>query len=380
MATGGSDKISIDPSDALFLHPSDHPGSVLVADVFNGEDFEKWRRSVTIALSAKNKIAFVDGSSTRPGNDSPLLPYWKRCNDMILSWLLNSVSKNIRDSILFCETASEVWRELGERYGQSNKARLFQAQKEVSCLSQDDLDIASYFNKAKKLWDEFSAASISPRCSCGKCKCDINSQLQGYFQEQKLIQFLMGLNESNTHVRGNILMMTPLPTLSQTYSLLVQEERQRQVRTGSRLQGEGMSFNINTGNLAPNNGQRRQEGRKSGLFCSYCKRKGHTIDKCYKLHGFPGSTRQGSNSKVFRNANNVCGMAEAEEDSSKNSHEHETVRPAFPLLPGLDQEQTKQLVQFLGQLTNRGEHKDSLEKEKSSYMAGPFTEEATGHW
>ena len=144
-------KVQIEHSDPLFLHPSDHPGQVLAADIFNGEDFDNWRRSVMIALSAKHKTAFIDGTYGKPDSSSPLLPYWKRCNDMVLSWLLNSMHKNIWDSVIFCETASEIWKELEERYGQSNKARLFQAHKEVCCISQGDLDIASYFNRAKKL-------------------------------------------------------------------------------------------------------------------------------------------------------------------------------------------------------------------------------------
>jgi len=177
----GGDKVRIEASDPLFLHPSDHPGHILVVDIFNGEDFDNWRRSVMIALSAKHKTSIIDGSYEKPGANSPLLPYWKRCNDMVLSWLLNSMHKTIRDSVLFCETASEMWKELEERYGQSNKARLFQAQKGVCCISQDDLDIASYFNKAKKLWDEFTAASASPRFTCCKCECEINARLNSYF-------------------------------------------------------------------------------------------------------------------------------------------------------------------------------------------------------
>ena len=43
------------------------------------------------------------------------------------------------------------------------------------------------------------------------------------------MQLLMGLNESYNTVRSNILMMTPLPNVRQAYSLLVQEEMQRQV-------------------------------------------------------------------------------------------------------------------------------------------------------
>ena len=117
LAVMGGDKVQIEPSDPLFLHPSDHPGHVLVADTFNGEDCDNWRRSMMIALFGKHKMAFIDESYGKPEAKSPSLPYWKRCNDKVLSWLLNSMHKTIRDSVLFCETASEMWRELEERYG-----------------------------------------------------------------------------------------------------------------------------------------------------------------------------------------------------------------------------------------------------------------------
>jgi len=66
-----------------------------------------------------------------------------------------------------------------------------------------------------------------PKCTYAKCECRVNGKLQKYSEEQKLIQFLMGLNSNYTAVRENILMMTPFPSMSQAYSLLVQEERQR---------------------------------------------------------------------------------------------------------------------------------------------------------
>jgi len=55
--------VQIEPSNPLFLHPSDHPGYILVVDIFNGEDFDNWHCSVIIALSSKHKIAFIDGST-----------------------------------------------------------------------------------------------------------------------------------------------------------------------------------------------------------------------------------------------------------------------------------------------------------------------------
>ena len=60
---------------------------------------------------------------------------------MVISWLLNFMHKSISDSVIFCDTASEIWKELNEHYGQSNKGRHFQAQKEVRCISHGDLDM-----------------------------------------------------------------------------------------------------------------------------------------------------------------------------------------------------------------------------------------------
>ena len=59
MAVTGGDRVQIKPSDPLFLHPSDHPGHVLIADIFNSEDYNNWKRSLLIALSAKHKTASV---------------------------------------------------------------------------------------------------------------------------------------------------------------------------------------------------------------------------------------------------------------------------------------------------------------------------------
>jgi len=77
-----------------------------------------------------------------------------------------------------------MWKELNERYGQTNKARLFQAQNQVLCISQGDLGITSYFTKAKKVWDEFTAVGATPNCTCSKCECEVNERLQKHNQEQ----------------------------------------------------------------------------------------------------------------------------------------------------------------------------------------------------
>jgi len=53
MAMAGDNRVPIEATDPLFLHPLDHPGQSLVTDVFNGDNFENSRHFVTIALSTR---------------------------------------------------------------------------------------------------------------------------------------------------------------------------------------------------------------------------------------------------------------------------------------------------------------------------------------
>ena len=90
----------------------------------------------------------------------------------------------------------------------------------------------------------------------------MNGRLQNYDEEQRIIQFLMGLNESYTAVRGNILIMNPFSSLSQIYSLLVQEERQRQVKSRYDFQTEGASFATGSSMSTKNFFQQKARGKE----------------------------------------------------------------------------------------------------------------------
>lgn len=86
-------------------------------------------------------------------------------------------------------------------YEQTNGAKLYQIQKEINDLSQGALDITSYYTEMKKLWEELNPLNAKTQCTC-QCTCGAKENLHKAF-----IQFLMGLNEVNTIVRGSILMI-----------------------------------------------------------------------------------------------------------------------------------------------------------------------------
>ncbi|XP_009630157.1 uncharacterized protein [Nicotiana tomentosiformis] len=218
--TTATTQMMIDATIPLYIHPSDSPGSTLVPVPFDGIGYRSWRRSVLRSLSVKNKLGFINGDSKRPDVTSSHFCQWERCDDMVTSWILNSLSKDIADSVEYVNDSIELWKELEDRYDQTNGAKLYQIQKEINGLSQGVLNITGYYTKMKKLWEELNTLSIKTHCNC-VCTCGAKESMHKAEQDRRLIQFLMGLNEVYTVVRGSILMMNPLPSIAQAFALLI---------------------------------------------------------------------------------------------------------------------------------------------------------------
>lgn len=88
--------------------------------------------------------------------------------------------------------------------------------------------------------------------------------------------------------------MDPIPSISKVFSLILQEERQRKV-------GDLPDANISSSTLAFHVQRPRAQKlqtispitnshktfSKERLYCTKCQIHGHTVDKCYKIHGYP---------------------------------------------------------------------------------------------
>ena len=65
-------------------------------------------------------LGFIDGSIPKPQFvDHPHYTAWCKCNSTILTWLYNSVSKDLQSSIVYFKTARDVWLDLQNRLGKA---------------------------------------------------------------------------------------------------------------------------------------------------------------------------------------------------------------------------------------------------------------------
>ncbi|XP_024017548.1 uncharacterized protein LOC112090450 [Morus notabilis] len=146
-----------DPLNLFFLHHSDSPGLVLVSQQLTGDNYTSCSRAMMIALSVKNKLGFIDGSILRPdGTDVNFLNSWIRNNNIVISWILNSVSKEISVSVLFSDSAFKIWIDLEDRFQQSNGPRIFQLHQELVNHVQNQQSVGVYFTRLKALWEELN--------------------------------------------------------------------------------------------------------------------------------------------------------------------------------------------------------------------------------
>ena len=139
------------------MHTSDHPGLLLISIKLDGSHFDDWEAAMKIALDAKNKIGFVDGSILRPLESDLNFRVWSRCNSLVKSWILNSVSTQIYRSILRLNDATNVWRDLHRRFHMTNLPRTYNLTQEIHDLRQGSLSLSDYFTKLKTLWSSLES-------------------------------------------------------------------------------------------------------------------------------------------------------------------------------------------------------------------------------
>ena len=96
------------PAFVYYINLFDHANLKLVNNVFDGVDFDDWKRSMMIGLTAKNKMCFVDGSLHKPSENDPNRKAWERCNTIVIRWLIASLDRLMAKSVMYYSFAHEI--------------------------------------------------------------------------------------------------------------------------------------------------------------------------------------------------------------------------------------------------------------------------------
>ncbi|XP_075096200.1 uncharacterized protein LOC142174318 [Nicotiana tabacum] len=193
---------------------------------------------------------------------------------------MNTVSPELINGIVYAENANEVWLDLEDRFNKVNGSRVYNLQREIATISQGTSSIYVYHSRLKSLWDEYGSLIPSLLVTAG------TRDFIEHLEQQKLFQFLMGLNESYGAIKNQILLQSPSPSVSRAFAMLINKENQRKVCVSNSQISLANEMNESIVFMSTR-GNRSKFKRLNDLYCEYCHFKGHSKDTCYKLHGYP---------------------------------------------------------------------------------------------
>jgi hypothetical protein len=296
-----------------------------------------------IALNAKNKLVFVNGTLSKPKSSVAKTQLWEHCSDMVLSWILNSIDKSIVKRLIYHAYPHDLWLNLEDHFSQSNNPRIFKLKRDIGTLTQGSMTISAYFTTLKGHWDELAMLTPTPQCTYGILK-----ELNHMQDAERVFQFLMGLHDSYASICSQVLAMNPLPPINKVYSILHQEEKQHLLHIPSiPTESAAMMVPCHLSHRFDSKGRGR--GRPK---CDYCDRDGHWRAHCYKLNGYSNNRTQprGTLDRISgssKAANNVIGSSTPVGASkTENIVTGSSTSPKI-IIPSLTNDQYNRLLEFL---------------------------------
>ncbi|KAF8412062.1 hypothetical protein HHK36_000015 [Tetracentron sinense] len=269
-----------------------NPGMKITTEPLNGSNYLYWSNAAKLFISSRSKLGHINGKNKAPNESSMEYNDWLSNNHLVMTWLLNSMEKNIARTFRFHTTAEGIWNMAKELYGeQNNIARTYQIKQELMSLKKGNKPFNEFVGELSSLFDElefYVSLTVDAK------------ELQKQKEQDKIFTLLAALPSDYEMFRSQILMASELPTFSSVCATIAREETRRKVMSSdlqenfeqsekSALKNDSSSENIEKSFVANNNtaSKGRGKGRKSRPYCTYCKKDGHVIDKCWKIHGKP---------------------------------------------------------------------------------------------
>ncbi|GJT31753.1 ribonuclease H-like domain-containing protein [Tanacetum coccineum] len=305
---------SLDAGNPLHVQNSDNSNSVIIPYKLLGtENYRIWSGAVKLALQARNKYGFVDGSC-----------------------LKESYATNVYMGLVYFENTAVAWKELKETYDKVDGSIVYNLLQKINSVKQGGSSVVDYYHRLNSLWRKFDALTKLPKCTCEvKCSCDASKGLGLHQQLTRLSKFLMGLDDCYHHVRSSLLTRDPLPEVKDAYNVVSREEYHRGVPEssgGTESKQNATSFAAKTFNNNKkqynNNGNNNftrgtssnvNRGPNPNLNCKHYGKIGHTVDRCFEIVGFPQGFKRNLNSnsgKQSFNANSDVKMSDKPSTSS----------------------------------------------------------------
>ncbi|XP_074299668.1 uncharacterized protein LOC141630800 [Silene latifolia] len=267
----------------------EHTGASITPITFNGRNYDEWSRTFQLALMAKGKLGYIDGSISKPSETSSDHGSWCSSNALVTMWIYNTLTPDLRRQISLRPEAKLVWTDIKNRFCQTNEARIYQLQAELlACPQGANESLMEYYGRMTTIWDAILEHDTLPSCACNPCNCNWLTIIAARRERKRVRDFLMGLDERFSNARSQIIGINPLPSLDLIYNHLLQDEGVRNLsitKTDNTPDVMAYAARVNQGPRQSGGGGRDRRNEPSKYYCIACKKSGHSLKFCFQVTG-----------------------------------------------------------------------------------------------
>ncbi|WVZ67619.1 hypothetical protein U9M48_016671 [Paspalum notatum var. saurae] len=273
-----------------------------ISEKLTRENYLLWKAQIMPAIRSAQLVGILEGTTKAPAKtlkiiaddkktevDVPNPEYetWLVKDQLLLGYLLNSLTKEVLAPVATLSSAAEVWATLEGMYAAQSRARATNLRMQLVSLKKGSMTAAAYFSKMKSFGDELAA---------------IGKKVE---DEEMVSYILNGLDFDYNSLVSSVLGRTDQVSLSDLYAQLVSFDIRLQMQMQQEKEGGGFQSSANSasrgrggqrsrgtnrgrgrGGRGRNNnsspgGFSKQGGQSDKPICQICRKTGHEASDCW---------------------------------------------------------------------------------------------------
>jgi transposase InsO family protein len=141
--------------------------SPLISIKLDGTNYLQWTSQFLPLLRSYELLSIVDGSELCPTKHTttaedkqvvnPAYVLWNKKDQLVLSWLIATLTSNVLSTVYGLNTSRQVWMSLASRYASQSKSRITHLKRQLQTMRQDARTCTEYLQMAKSWADQLAA-------------------------------------------------------------------------------------------------------------------------------------------------------------------------------------------------------------------------------
>lgn len=190
-----------------------------------------------------------------------------------------TIDPSLRSSISHRDVAKDLWDHLKKRFSVTNGPHIQQLKADLAYCKQRGLTIEAYYGKLNRIWENMANYK-----HVRVCKCDLGTLQEQDREEEKVHNFLYGLDDNYQTARSSLVSRVPIQSLEEVYNTVRQEEDLKINSKRNEEVPEVSAYAVHNKSRLPFT---KNEAHDKSIVCKHCQRSGHASEHCFAVIGYP---------------------------------------------------------------------------------------------